>query len=76
MVRDLAVFVRAGAQFPLPGRFRIEIVTWIERIYYRRRRQATLGLSTPIEFETIMTTPAGQAAERTPSPFSAADPSF
>ena len=44
--------------------------------YYRRGRQAGLVLSPRIEFETIMTTPAGQSAEGTPSPFSAADPSF
>lgn len=36
---------------------RIEIVRWIERTYHRRRRQAALGRLTPIEFETIMTTP-------------------
>ncbi len=41
---------------------RIAIVTWIERIYHRRRRQASLGRLTPIEFEAIMTTPASQAA--------------
>ena len=41
---------------------RIAIVTWIERTYHRRRRQAGLGRLTPIEFETIMTTPANQAA--------------
>lgn len=41
---------------------RIAIVTWIERTYHRRRRQDTLGRLTPIEFETIMTTPATQAA--------------
>ena len=41
---------------------RIAIVTWIERTYHRRRRQNTLGRLTPIEFETIMTTPAIQAA--------------
>ncbi|MGW3692166.1 IS3 family transposase, partial [Streptomyces sp. NPDC005125] len=40
---------------------RIAIVTWIERTYHRRRRQASLGRLTPIEFETIMTTPALQA---------------
>ena len=34
---------------------RIEIVTWIERTYHRRRRQARLGRLTPIEFERIMT---------------------
>lgn len=41
---------------------RIAIVTWIERIYHRRRRQLRLGRLTPVEFETIMTTPATQAA--------------
>jgi putative transposase len=32
---------------------RLAIVTWIERTYHRRRRQARLGGLTPIEFETI-----------------------
>ncbi|MFF4361145.1 IS3 family transposase [Streptomyces sp. NPDC001604] len=41
---------------------RIAIVTWIERTYHRRRRQAALGRLTPIEFETVMTTPALHAA--------------
>ena len=41
---------------------RIAIVTWIERTYHRRRRQATLGRLTPIQYETIMTTTANQAA--------------
>ncbi|MFF2438839.1 IS3 family transposase [Streptomyces sp. NPDC058107] len=41
---------------------RIAIVTWIERTYHRRRRQASLGRLTPIEYETVMTTPALQAA--------------
>jgi putative transposase len=41
---------------------RIAIVTWIERTYHRRRRQARLGKLTPIEFETIMTTLTTQAA--------------
>ncbi|MFF4566888.1 IS3 family transposase [Streptomyces sp. NPDC001435] len=41
---------------------RIAIVTWIERTYHRRRRQASLGRLTPIEFETVMTTSALQAA--------------
>jgi putative transposase len=40
----------------------IATVTWIERTYHRRRRQLALGRLTPIEFETIMTTPAHQAA--------------
>lgn len=33
---------------------RIAIVTWIERTYHRRRRQARLGGLTPIEYETII----------------------
>ncbi|AQX16032.1 hypothetical protein BKM78_08985 [Tessaracoccus sp. T2.5-30] len=41
---------------------RIQIVTWIERTYHRRRRQTRLGRLPPIEYETIMTTPALQAA--------------
>ena len=41
---------------------RIAIVTWIERTYHRRRRQEALGRLTPIEYETIMTAPATQAA--------------
>jgi transposase InsO family protein len=39
---------------------RLEIVTWIERTYHRRRRQRGLGRLTPIEFETIK--PAAHAA--------------
>lgn len=41
---------------------RIAIVTWIERTYHRRRRQARLGRLTPIEFETIMNTTIALAA--------------
>jgi putative transposase len=41
---------------------RIEIVTWIERTYHRRRRQAGLGRLTPIEFEMIMTPQPAAAA--------------
>ena len=41
---------------------RLAIVTWIEATYHRRRRQRALGRLTPIEFETIMTTPAATAA--------------
>ena len=40
---------------------RIAIVTWIERTYHRRRRQARLGRLTPIEYETIIN-PAASAA--------------
>lgn len=41
---------------------RIAIVTWIERTYHRRRRQPRLGRLTPVEFETIMSNAADQAA--------------
>ena len=41
---------------------RIEIVTWIERTYHRRRRQVALGRLTPIEYETIMTPQTATAA--------------
>jgi transposase InsO family protein len=41
---------------------RIEIVTWIERTYHQRRRQAALGRLTPIEYETIMTPQTATAA--------------
>jgi len=41
---------------------RIAIVTWIERTYHRRRRQASLGRLTPVEFEAIMTTTVALAA--------------
>ncbi|GAA4387837.1 hypothetical protein GCM10023167_12030 [Brevibacterium pityocampae] len=33
---------------------RIAIVTWIERTYHRRRRQARLGKLTPVEYEAII----------------------
>lgn len=32
---------------------RLAIITWIEKTYHRRRRQAALGRLTPIEFETL-----------------------
>ena len=41
---------------------RIAIVTWIERTYHRRRRQASLGRLTPVEFEAIINTSAATAA--------------
>ena len=41
---------------------RIEIITWIERTYHRRRRQARLGRLTPIEYEMIMTPQTATAA--------------
>lgn len=40
---------------------RIAIITWIERTYHRRRRQARLGRLTPVEYEAIMN-PAGSLA--------------
>ena len=36
---------------------RLAIITWIGT-YHRRRRQPRLGRLTPVEYETIMTTPA------------------
>ena len=41
---------------------RIAIVTWIERTYHRRRKQAALGRLTPIEYEMIMTPRTATAA--------------
>lgn len=41
---------------------RMAIITWIERTYHRRRRQARLGRLTPIEYETIMNPPVSLAA--------------
>ncbi len=41
---------------------RLAIITWIERTYHRRRRQARLGRLTPIEYETIMTPQVALAA--------------
>ena len=41
---------------------RAAIITWIERTYHRRRRQARLGRLTPIEYETIMNPTATLAA--------------
>ncbi len=41
---------------------RIEIVTWIERTYHRRRRQPALGRLTPNEYEMIMTPQTATAA--------------
>jgi transposase InsO family protein len=40
---------------------RLAVVTWIERIYHRRRRQRALGKLTPIEFE-LLHTPVATAA--------------
>ena len=41
---------------------RIAIITWIERTYHRRRRQARLGRLTPIEYETILNPTVSLAA--------------
>uniref|UniRef100_UPI00036D2F1C IS3 family transposase n=1 Tax=Acaricomes phytoseiuli TaxID=291968 RepID=UPI00036D2F1C len=41
---------------------RTAIVKWIERTYHRRRRQASLGRLTPVEYEMIMTPTATKAA--------------
>ena len=44
---------------------RFEIVTWIERTYHQRRRQAALGRLTPIECETILSTQTATVADPT-----------
>ncbi|GAA5061223.1 hypothetical protein GCM10023318_43550 [Nocardia callitridis] len=49
-------------QWQTREQLRTAIVAWIERTYHRRRRQARLGRLTPIEYETIITTAARQAA--------------
>ena len=41
---------------------RIAIITWIERTYHRRRRQARLGRLTPVEYEAIMNPAVSLAA--------------
>ena len=41
---------------------RIAIITWIERTYHRRRRQARLGKLTPVEFEMVQSVQAAAAA--------------
>ena len=33
---------------------RLEIITWIERTYHRRRRQRGLGKLPPVEFEAVI----------------------
>ncbi len=58
MLRGFTSTVRWGTREEL----RIAIVTWIERTWRRRRRQSDLGRLSPIEFETIMITPASQTA--------------
>ena len=44
------------------GELRLAIVTWIERTYHRRRRQARLGRLTPVEYEAIMNKQVALAA--------------
>ena len=51
-----------GAAWSTRNELRITIVTWIERTYHRRRRQAALGHLIPIEYEMINTPPAILAA--------------
>jgi putative transposase len=53
---------------------RIAIVTWIERTYHRRRRQARLGRLTRVESEAIMNTPAALAAWLGPVTYSCSRP--
>jgi transposase InsO family protein len=40
-------------RWPTRNDLHLEIVTWIERTYHRRRRQDRLGRLTPIEYETL-----------------------
>lgn len=49
-------------RFATRQELRTAIVTWIERTYHRRRRQARLAGLTPIEFETIISPAALSAA--------------
>ncbi len=53
---------------------RIAIITWTERTYHRRRRQARLGRLTPIEYETIMNPTVTLAAQTKLTPDSASVP--
>jgi transposase InsO family protein len=41
---------------------RLAVITWIERICHRRRRQTRLGRLTPVEYETVNTPQAALAA--------------
>lgn len=41
---------------------RLVIMTWIERTYHQRRRQAALDRLTPLEYEMIMTAQTALAA--------------
>lgn len=45
-----------------PDELGLAIVTWIERAYHRRRRQARLGRLTPIDYESIMNKQVALAA--------------
>lgn len=49
-------------RWPTRDELRIAIVTWIERTYHRRRRQARLGGLTPIGYEATVTTQVALAA--------------
>ena len=67
--RDHGLVLRGAAKNVLDRRtwatrqeLRIAFVMCIERTYHRRRRQSSLGRLTPVEDETIMTTPATQEA--------------
>lgn len=60
--------------WPTRKQLRIAIVTWIERTYHRRRRQARLGRLTPIKFETIMTNNVALAARLQPVTYPCSSP--
>ncbi len=54
--------IRTRRPWATRDELRIAIVTWIEKSYHRRRRQAALGRLTPVEYELIMLPTAPQAA--------------
>ena len=57
-----ACLLNRRPRWPSRDQLRIEIVTWIERTYHHRRRQATLGRLTPVEYEPTMTPQTAVAA--------------
>ena len=45
--------VRDRRRWTTRQQLRLAVITWIERTYHRRRRQARLGRLTPVEYETM-----------------------
>jgi putative transposase len=52
-------------RWPDRASLHLEIVTWIERTYHRRRRQDRLGRMTPVEYEMLHSTAKTAAADPT-----------